>query len=249
MSPELAAIVTSAVISTVAMYITFIKMLPGFIARREAMWEENQQNNQKDRDNDRQEDIDQRELLKKSTESQIKVSEAQLALLTQLIGTVSQNAASQQATAKELNIIAQASRATEHALTDNTVGLNNNTRGMNELNERFNELLNEGSDPLKKIKETVEDFHVHGIKPDADARAQLDRIEAIAKEINDKAKACEETDEVLAASTPAAELLIEVSRNLALFKRWLETGIEDVKEKSKPIPRVVSDESAGEEAA
>lgn len=110
-------------------------------------------------------------------------------------------------------------------------------------------MVTKGSTPVQNIALEISNMRRDGIKPDQPAQDQLDRIESIAKEINQKAKDCKETDEVLAASIPANELLVEVNRNLELFKRWLERGIEDVKQKSKPIPAIAPDEQAGSAAA
>lgn len=112
-------------------------------------------------------------------------------------------------------------------------------------------MVTKGSAPVQNMAAEIASMRHDGIKPDKSAQEQLDRIETIAKEINQKAKDCRETDEVLAASMPANELLLEVNRNLELFKRWLESGIEEVikrKGDSKPIPPIVVDPPAESDA-
>jgi len=127
-----------------------------------------------------------------------------------------------------------------------------NTRDMqaHAFNERLTaalELMAEkGSTPVQRMAATIEMMKQDGVKPDKSAQEQLDRIEVLAKETNQKAKDCRETDEVLQTSQSARELLMEINRNLELFKRWLESGIEEVKHKSKPIPTVKPDESDAE---
>src|SRR5258707_5697767 len=242
--PTVIAVVAAILTSLGVMWGVFAKWLPGVFDRREAIWEQKQQSQLDDAKDARQEDIDQREANKRFQESQIKVSEAQLVFITQLMETISLNAATSAGTLKELTVIGQSNRATEKALTANTDELSLNTETVNELNKNFSTLLNEGSEPLQYIKTAVDDLKVSGIKPDEEARKQMTRIETAVNEINDKVLPCVEAkttmDSEMVAVLNEARMLIE------LFNRDAQLKIEDKrKSDSKPIPTIAADEQTG----
>lgn len=214
MSPEVAAILTSAAVTTIGLYITFVRWLPGVLDRREKLWEQRQENQIADAADERQEAIDQRALLKSSTEAQIKVSEAQLVLLTQLIETNAKQAINQESTVGHLAALANADRATERALTANTEELSANTETVNALNKNFDKLLTEGSEPLQKIEVRTEKWERDGIGLDKTASDQLSRIEDIEKEISER---------------------------IELLKQLLEDAVRTIKKKTQPIPEITSE--------
>lgn len=248
MSPELAAVLTSALITTIGLYVTFAKWLPTVMERREKLFEQQQESRLADEQSRREEDAQQRLAENEYRQAQIKVSDAQLALLTQLIDTNAKNAASYESTSKELITISAASRATEKALTENTVELSMNTETVKEFTHSFLNAFNQGSEPVRSMHSAIENFQLNGIKPDEAARQQLTRIETAVNEINDKVLPCTETKTIM--ENEMVLVLSEARRLIELFNRDAQLKIEDKrKSDSKPIPAITVDPSDKQEGA
>lgn len=240
-SPEVAAVITSAVVSTISMYIALTKWLPGFLDKREQIWEKKQESALADEQAAREEDAEQRKAESEYRHAQIEQQKATISLTVQQIDINSKFAAAVSEISKNFAMLVTATRATEHAIAENTIQLVLNTETNKEFGDKWVQTFQYGSEPMRATHDLVEDIHEHGVKLNEAIRQQLDRIEKAVTEINDKVLPCEEAQSILAngnAILNEARLLIE------MFNRDAQLEIEDRrKTDSKPIPPIVIDDA------
>jgi hypothetical protein len=243
-TPEGAAAIVGAlisvIVSTVGLWAAMTKLLPDLFERREKLWEQKQQSVLADAQVRRDEDIEQRKAESEWRQAQIKQEEAFVMFASKLIETNAQFAAAVDNSAKQMGVYAKSAAATEHALTDNTIALN-------VFGENFIETFNKGSIPMRDTHDIVVEFRDHGVPLVEAVKLQLNRMEELLKDIDEKILPCVEARATL--DTTALAVITEARRLIELFDRDALLKIEDKrKTDSRPIPPIVDEKTEGSAA-